>query len=145
MLNYYRYLWKISWPEVIMTSIISVFLLVRLIEKVRHDLKQYKKWGRLFIILRVGFWSVILGAYLLMFSLDNPDWFEHPKEIQGELQGKSLSNSQDNPYSLQVQEGTQTLSLWVDYRTYKTVNLGDQVKIKVLPNCLEVYQCEVLP
>lgn len=128
-----------------MTSIAIVFLLARLIEKVRHDLIRYKKWGRLIIILRVGFWSGIFVSYLLMFSLANPDWFSRPRAIQGELQGKSLTNSQESPYSLQVQEGTLTLSLGVDYRTYKTLELGDQVRIKALPNCLKVYQCEVLP
>lgn len=128
-----------------MTSTIIVFLLARLIVKVGRDLKHYKKWGRLIIILRVGFWSGIAFSYLLMFGQTNPDWFTHPREIQGELQGKSLTNSQKNPYSIQVQEGTISVSLLVDYRTYRTLELGDQVKIKALPHYLEVYQCEVLP
>lgn len=145
MFDYYSYLWKITWPEVIITSSIFVFIMARLIGKVRQDLKRYKKWGRLLIILRVGFWSGILVSYLLMFNEDNPDWFARPLEVQGELQGKSLTNSQQNPYSLQVQEGTLLLSLGVDYRTYKTLNLGDKVRINALPNHLEVYQCEVLP
>lgn len=145
MRDYYTYLMKITWPEVIITSSIIIFLLARLIRKVRRDLKRYKKWGRMLIILRVGFWVGIALAYLFMFGRAYPDWFSRPREIQGELQGKSLTNSQENPYSVQIQEGTMLLSLSVDYRTYKTLELGDQVKMTALPHRLEVYQCEILP
>lgn len=127
-----------------MSSII-VFLLARLVKMLRHDLRRYKKWGRMLIILRVGFWTSIALSYILMFGQANPDWFTRPREIRGELQGKSLTNSQENPYSIQVQEGTLSVSLLVDYRTYKTLELGNQVKITALPHRLEVYQCEVLP
>ncbi|HVJ50141.1 hypothetical protein [Desulfitobacterium sp.] len=145
MLDYYIYLWKITWLDVLAVSSITIFIIARLLWKVGNDLKRYKRWGRLLIIPRVGFWLGILGAYLLMFNLANPDWFDQPGVIQGEIQGKSLTNSSANPYSIQVKRGTEPLTLWVDYQTYKTLNIEDQVKIKALPNHLIVYQCEVLP
>ncbi|MEA4900869.1 hypothetical protein [Desulfitobacterium sp.] len=145
MLDYYSYLFKITWPEFVLTSLVIIFILARLVAKVIQDLKRYKKWGRLLLIFKIGFWMGIIAAYLLMFGQANPDWFAHPKEIQGELIGKSLTHSQENPYSLQIQEETHSLSLFVDYRTYKTLEVGDQISLKALPNRMEVYQCEVLP
>ncbi|WP_425806996.1 hypothetical protein ACHOLT_07675 [Desulfitobacterium sp. Sab5] len=145
MLDYYIYLWKITWPEVLGLIFLIPFVLARLIWKVGKDLKRYRKWGRLLIIPKTGFWLGILSCYLLMFYFAIPDWFISPKEIQGEIQGKFLTDSQVKPYSIQVKAGSDPITLSVDYRTYKTLNLGDEVKIKELPNRLEVYQCEVLP
>lgn len=145
MLDYYIYLWKTTWPEVLGLICLIPFIIARLIWKVVKDLERYRRWGRLLIIPKAGFWLGILSSYLLMFYFANPDWFIPPKEVQGEIQGKYLTNSQGNPYSIQIKTGMDSLTLSVDYRTYKALNLGDKVKIKDLPNRLEVYQCEILP
>lgn len=145
MVNYYSYLWKMTWLEVVATGFVTVFILGRLVWKIVRDFKRYKRWGRLVLLFRVGFWLGILGIYLLMFSLAEPDWLARPGELQGEVQGKSLTDSTLYPYSVELKAGAGPQSVWVDYRTFKTVNPGDRVKIEYLPNRLEVYRCEVLP
>jgi hypothetical protein len=146
MADYYFYLWKATWPDVIGFLGICLFVLGRLLwkgwTKFKQGSRHREKLG--FLFKGIG-WLLILGIYLFMLYLGEPDWFANPQWIQGEIQGKAMLQSSQHSYSVEVKSEFESKILIVDERSYRELSPGQKVKIKYLPNRLQVVTCEILP
>lgn len=87
----------------------------------------------------------VLVAYLLMLYSSEPDWFSKPQWIQGEVQGKVMTQSTLYPYTVEVRADSTFKTLIVDDFSYRALSPGQNVKMSYLPHRLEVVTCEILP
>jgi len=147
MVEYYRYLFQISWPAGSLLVILYVFVLYRLFQKIKHVRKyEWDGWGIFVLCHKIIFWIFILMTYLLMFFRIYPDWLAQPAVYKGEVQDIDYDVAQGRYYMHLLPEAESgSVKLWVDERTFYEVELGSQVVVKSLYFRQEVYSCEVLP
>lgn len=146
MADYYLYLWKATWIEALGLLSLTLFVLTRLIWKASTGYKQgLSRWGKSIILFKALGWLGILSAYLLMLYVTEPDWFAKPLWIQGEVQGKTMTQNSLRPYTVEIQAETGSKTLVVDGLSYQELTPGQRVKMSYLPNRLEVVTSEILP
>lgn len=146
MTDYYLYLWKATWFESLGFFCLSFFVVARLIWKAYAIHKQGSARFRKFIVFLKGLgWLGILSAYILMLYLTEPDWFAKPLWIQGEVQGKSMTQSSQHPYTVEILSETGRKTLVLDGLSYRELSPGQRVKASYLPHRLEAVTCEILP
>ncbi len=144
MKQYYSYLLSTTWPSVIVLFLIIVFVFSRLFVKVKTELASaFDLWTGLVLISKLILWLGVLMIYIKMFHVYHPDWFVRPGVIQAEVFGKS--HFSDQGYMLDVSNGFEQKSVYVDKLTYQTIQLGERVELLYLPYRMEVVRCEVLP
>lgn len=146
MADYYLYLWRATWFEALGLLCLGVFVVARLIWKAFTIHKQGSgRLGKLIIVLKVVGWFGILSTYLLMLHGVEPDWFAKAQWIQGEVQGKAMTQSSRTPYTIEIQSEIGPKTLVVDGLSYQELSPGQRVKMSYLPHRLEVVTCEILP
>lgn len=149
MSDYYLYLGKATWIEVSGFLALCIFVLVRLAWKawIARSIKKRKvgRLGTVALILKGLAWIGVLAAYLLMLYSSEPDWFSKPQWIQGEIQGKAMTQSSHYPYTVEVRADSMSITLVVDDFSYRALSPGQKVKMSYLPHRLEVVTCEILP
>ena len=146
MSDYYLYLWKVSWIEALGFVCLTLLILARLIWKAVVVYKQGSTHFRKFVVFLKGLgWIGILSAYLLMIYVTEPDWFAKPQWIQGEVQGKTMTQSSGHPYTVEIQSEVGSKTLSVDELSYQELDTGQNVKMSYLSHRLEVVTCEILP
>lgn len=146
MSDYYLYLWKATWFEALGFLSLSFFVVGRLIWKVSMLHKQSSGNFEKFVVFIKGLgWLGILSAYLLMIYVTEPDWLAKPLWIQGEVQGKTMTQSSLHPYTVEIQSEAGRRTLFVDGLSYQELDTGQRVKVSYLSHRLEVVTCEILP
>lgn len=149
MPDYYGYLWKATWIESTGFLVLCLFVIARLGWKGWQVWKVYKeqggRWRIIAFFLKGLGWAGILAVYLLMLYSSEPDWFSQPQWIQGEIQGKAMTQSSIHPYTVDVKTDNESITVMVDGLTYRELTPGQKVKMSILPHRLEVVTCEILP
>lgn len=147
MAAYYAYLWKATWIEALAILVLGLFILGRMIwkyyTKSRQEIKRNDKF--LLGIKTVG-WFVIFVIYSVMFYQSEPDWFDRPAEIQGEILAKDVVPSPTSTsYKIEVQGTGEREVLYLDHYSYKELKIGQFVNATYLPHRQEVITCKILP
>lgn len=146
MADYYLYIWKATWFEALSFLCLSIFIPARLIWKfhVRHK-QGTGRFGLMLSLLQALGWIGVLSVYLLMLYRVEPDWFSRVQWLQGEVQGKSMTQSSLYPYTVEIQSESGLKTLVVDSLSFRELNPGQKVKMSYLPHRLEAVTCEILP
>jgi hypothetical protein len=146
MADYYQYLWKATWIEALGFLCLSIFVLARLIWKVHTRHKQGTgRYSLIISFFQAIAWIGVLCIYLLMLYRVEPDWFSRVQWLQGEVQGKSMTQSSLYPYTVEIQAESGSKTLVVDSLSFRELNPGQRVKMSYLPHRLEAVTCEILP
>lgn len=142
MLEYYRYLWSTTWPNMVVLILIVAFIVIRIGWKVLMTFRYARDaWGFLVLFWKTVLWVGVLAIYAELFFFSQPDWLAQPSFMQGSVQGK-LFDSGSQSYILEVRSGSDQRQLYVDKNVYETLKLEDQVKLMYLPVRKEVVRCE---
>jgi hypothetical protein len=145
MAEYYLYLWKATWVEVLGLALLFFVVFMR-IGRIRTSYRQgLGQWGKFVMILKGIGWLGIFSTYLLMFYVAEPDWFAKPHWVQGEILGKTMNQSSQYPYTLELQSEIDRINLFVDNLVYQEIKTGQRVKVSYLPHRREIVTCEILP
>lgn len=146
MSDYYLYLWKATELEALSFLCLSFFVVARFTWKAIIIQKQgAARFGKFVVFIKGLGWLGILSAYLLMIYVTEPDWFAKPLWIQGEVQGKTMTQSTQHPYTVEIQSEAGNKVLFVDGFSYQEFDIGQSVKMSYLSHRLEVVTCEILP
>lgn len=144
--DYYQYLWKATWIEALGIVLLGLFILIRYIWKAyAKTQKGLKLKDKLILIFKGMGWILVYSTYLLIFNASEPDWFAKPIQVQGEIQGKSMTPDSHNPYSIEIEWDSGRETLLLDSYTYRELETGQRVNVTFLPNRLQVISCEILP
>jgi hypothetical protein len=144
MSEYYRYLWRSTWPNLVVLALIWVLVLSRLIWKSRKTwLSAHHVWGFLLLSGKVLVWLFVLAVFTKLLLFSQPDWFAKPGMIQGTIAAKSF-DAGSNAYFLDIKDGSVQKKLYIDKNAYEQLKVKDQVKILYLPVRREVISCEIL-
>ena len=145
MADYYIYLGKATWIEVLGFLVLFIFVLVRMIGRAWAVHKEgLGRWRKLGVLLKGIGWLGILSVYLFMLYAVEPDWFASPQWIVGEIQEKIMTESSVQPYIIKVKSEHESKNLSVDGFSYRELIPGQKVKMSYLPHRLEVVTCEIL-
>lgn len=144
MLEYYRYLWSTTWPNLIVLFLIWGVVLSRLIWRFVSTWQSARDaWGFLLLTMNVLIWALVLGIYTKLLFYSQPDWLVQPGSFQGSVQGKAY-DSGSRSYVLDVRSLSEQKHFYVDKNVYEQLKLEDRVKLIYLPVRREVVRCEVL-
>ncbi|MDQ7096204.1 hypothetical protein REC12_21645 [Desulfosporosinus sp. PR] len=142
MVDYYRYLWSTTWPNMVVLILIWIFVLFRIGGKVLRTFRYERDaWGFLVLFGKTVLLAGVLGIYTQLLFSSQPDWLAQPGFLQGLVQGKTF-DSTSGTYSLEVRSGSEQQQLYVDKNIYENLKLEDQVKLMYLPVRKEVVRCE---
>ncbi|NMA69418.1 MAG: hypothetical protein GX958_08375 [Desulfitobacterium sp.] len=147
MAAYYAYLWKATWIEALGISVLVLFILGRLVWKFYIESRQEMKRSNKILLGAKSFgWLVILVIYSIMFYQSEPDWFDRPVQIQGEIVGKNaIPGVSSTSYKIQVQGSEESEDLYLDHYSYQELEIGQFVNATYLPHRQEVITCKILP
>jgi len=146
-IDYYNYLFAISWPALGGLFLIYLFFLVRFYQVFRLYLKKNVKSKRIKLLGRFFLTVIILLIYTNMFIISYGDWLKPPLQAKGTVTALELKQGPepvDQRYLLTLNSGEEKLTVSVDSTIYNSLLQGDQVIIKYLPERKEVYSCTVL-
>ena len=143
--DYYFYLLRTTWPNLAVLFLIGSFVFLRLIEKARRYVRMGLDSWTIFILSSKFFlWVGILAVYVIILLSSQPDWFNSPAVFQGQVEGKAYNGTSMNPYILEVKNGSEKESLYIDFVTYQLINLGDRVNVLYLPVRKEAVRIEIV-
>lgn len=144
MVEYYRYLWSTTWPNLSVLFLIWVFVLYRLGWKSLRTFKHsFGGWNVLQMAWKLLIWAGILIFYTRLLLLSQPDWLAQPGYFQGSVQMTSY-NETSKSYVLEVQTGSDNQQFFVDRNIFEQLKLNQQVKLMFLPIRREVVRCELI-
>ena len=144
MLEYYRYLWSTTWPNLIVLVLIWGVVLSRMAWKFVGTWRWARDaWGFLVLIVKTLIWAGVLAIYTELLFYSQPDWLAQPGFIQGSVQGKAY-DSVSRSYVLDVRSGSEQKHFYIDQNVYERLKLEDQVKLIYLPIRREVVRCELV-
>lgn len=147
MAAYYAYLWKATWVEALAVLVLGLFVLGRLIWKFYLKSRQEMKRSDKILLGAKSFgWFAILIIYGIMFYQSEPDWFDGPAQIQGEIVAKNaIPGVSSTSYKIQVQGSEESEDLYLDHYSYKELEVGQFINATYLPHRQEVITCKILP
>ncbi|MDR3541351.1 MAG: hypothetical protein P4L69_10355 [Desulfosporosinus sp.] len=144
MIDYYRYLWSTTWPNMLVLLLIWGLVLSRLSWKI---LKTWRcencAWGFLLLTGKTFVWVGVLGIYTQLLFFSQPDWLTQPGFIQGSVQEKAYDSGLKS-YVLDVRSGSEQKQFYVDQNVYQQIKVEDQVRLMYLPERREVVRCELV-
>ena len=144
MLDYYRYLWSTTWPNLIVLISIWGFVLSRLGWKMLKTWRYaHDAWGFLVLTGKALIWVGVLAIYSELLFSSQPDWLSQPGYIQGAVQQKSY-DSGSKSYILEVRSGNEKKQFYIDKSAYDQLKIEDQVKLMYLPTRRDVVRCELV-
>ena len=144
MLDYYRYLWSTTWPNLIVLFLVWAVVLSRLVWKFVSTWRYaHDAWGFLLLAGKTLIWIGVLGIYTELLFFSQPDWLAQPGFIQGSVQGKAY-DSGSRSYVLDVRSGSEQKQFYVDHNVYEQLKIEDQVRLMYLPVRREVVRCELV-
>lgn len=142
---YYQYLLKISWPALIFFSAVFIFLVLRLVLKVRTYYRDKTNRRPFFLCLRLVLTVAVLIIYTQLFTMQYGDWFNRPSFGQGLVTNLQQENRDGSAqYYVSIQNGEELLRLNIDYNTYIKLQPNDFVQLSYLPLKKEVFYLRVL-
>jgi hypothetical protein len=142
-LDYYKYLFKISWPALVGLFIIYSLLGIRLIQAVKKNVSG--KQLKMPVLIRFFFTLVVLSIYTTMFVRSYGDWFYQPSVSRGVVQ--SVAKNQTailEDYLLTLKSGEESITVSIDKSLYKNLITDDLIEIAYLPSKKEVFRCTIL-
>ena len=144
MLEYYSYLWRTTWPNLIVLFLIWAIVLSRFGWKFKATWRYaHDVWGFLVLAAKALIWIGVLGVYTELLFFSQPDWLSQPGYMQGSVVGKTY-DSGASTYVLDVRTGSEQNQFYVDYNVYEHIKVEDQVKLMYLPARREVVRCELV-
>ncbi|HEY8910307.1 MAG TPA: hypothetical protein VIM51_08510 [Desulfosporosinus sp.] len=144
MVDYYRYLWSTTWPNLIVLFSIGGFVLFRLGWKF-VGVWRYERdaWGFLLLAGKTLIWIGVLASYTELLLFSQPDWFAQPSFMQGSVLEKTYDSGLRS-YSLKIRNASEQRQFYIDRNTYEQLKVEDQVKLMYLPVRREVVRCELV-
>jgi len=144
MIDYYRYLWSTTWPNMIVLLLIWGVVLSRLGWKILKTWRyEHDAWGFLLLTGKTLIWVGVLVIYTQLLFLSQPDWLAQPGLIQGSVQEKTY-DSGSRSYVLGIRSGSEQEQFYVDQNVYEKIKVEDQVRLMYLPKRREVVRCELV-
>jgi hypothetical protein len=146
-LDYYRYLFKISWPALGGLFVIYSLLGIRFIQAVKKNVsgKRTILQDKLLILLRLFFTLIVLSIYTTMFVQSYGDWFYRPSVSRGVVQSivKKQSATQED-YLLTLRSGEESITVSIGKGLHNHLLKDDLIEIAYLPRKKEVFRCTIL-
>lgn len=144
IIDYYRYLFKVSWPALSGLFLICLFLAGRFYLTVRTEAHR-----DVFRITKLAFRSILTGMvlviYFAMFFKNYGDWLYKPLTCQGIVQSvQSRTSGTKTEYLLTLQSGEENLTVIVDKQIEKNIKPHDLIEVSYLPQKKEAFHCKVL-
>lgn len=102
---------------------------------------EHDAWGFIVLAGKTLLWVGLLGIYIDLLLLSQPDWFAQPGIMQGTVLEKAY-DSGSRSYILEVRNGSELKQLFIDRDLYAQLKLNDQVELIYLPIRREVVRCE---
>lgn len=141
LLDYYKYLFALSWPGIAGLLAVSLFIIFRLVYSYRKIRVHHSFWERVIFGCRCVLGVAVLAIYLNMFFFYHQDWLYRPKSCMGRIHSLNISAGS---YVIELICGEEKQKFIINRSIFERLNKGDVVQVKYLPNKKEVYICKVL-
>lgn len=144
IIDYYSYLFKVSWPALSGLFLISLFLAGRVYLTVNTE-ARWDVFRIIKFVLRSILTVMVLVIYVIMFFKNYGDWLYQPVTCQGiveSLQPKTSGSKTE--YLLTLQTGEESLTVIVDKQIEKNIKPQDLIEVSYLPQKKEAFHCKIL-
>jgi len=140
-IDYYLYLFKISWPALSGLFLVCIFLGAKCLSIFREALAEKNHFSKFLAATRSLFLVLIVFIYSLMFMDYNQDWLNNAAVSKGVIESLSAEAEQ---YTLSLRSGEEILTLSIDAAAFHKLHKKDLVEVTYLRQKKQVVKCSVL-
>lgn len=140
-IDYYLYLFKISWPALSGLFLVCIFIGIKCLSILRKALAEKNYFSKFLAAAKSLFLVLIVFIYSLMFMDYNQDWLNDPAVSKGVIESLTAEAEQ---YTLILRSGEEILTLSIDAAAFHKLHKNDLVEVTYLHQKKQVVQCSVL-